>query len=159
MAAKETHDYFNDRGLTAMNDRGDRMTVGGDDTLLTKSGALGAQLVAEAEQMSKQAIDELTKTGQTEKSVGKISQLWPTKVWAGGEDGHALPLQDWHEEVLHQICIEQIFPGVVDSFSSKAARAGQSELIPGGNVDPLTPKPPVPDNMGDFVTLRGDPLG
>jgi hypothetical protein len=159
MAAKETHDYFNTRGLTVMNDRGDRMNVGGDGTLLTKSGALGAQLVGEAEQMSKQAIDELTRTGHTEQSVEKISQLWPTQVWTGGEDGHALPLQDWHDDVLHQICIDEIFPGVVDSFSSKAARAGQSELIPGRIVDPLTPAPPVPDNMGDFISPRGDRMG
>jgi hypothetical protein len=159
MAAKETHDYFNERGLTVMNDRGDRMNVGGDGTLLEQSGALGASRAAEAEQMSKQAIDDLTKTGQTDKSIEKISQLWPTKVWVGGEDGHALPLQDWHEEVLHQLCVEQIFPGVVDSFSSKAARAGQPALIPGGIVDPAIPRPPMPDDMGDFTTPRGDPMG
>ena len=159
MAAKETHDYFNDRGLTVMNDRGDRMTVGGDGTLLKESSRLGAQLVGEAEQLSKLAIDELTSTGQTDKTVEKISQLWPTKVWSGGEDGHALPLQDWHEDVLHQICIDEIFPGVVDSFSSKAARAGQPKLIDATIVDSPIPQPPVPENVGDFTTPRGDPMG
>jgi hypothetical protein len=159
MAAKDTHDYLNDRGLTVMNDRGDRMNVGGDGTLLTKSGALGARVAGEAEQASKQAIEELIKTGETEKTVETISKLWPTKVWIGGDDGHALPLQDWHDDVLHQICIEKIFPDVVDSFSSKAARAGQPELIPGGIMDPTTPKPPVPEDMGDFPTRRRDPVG
>lgn len=151
MAAKEVHDYFNKRGLSVMNDQGDRMNVGGDDTLLTESGALGARRVAEAEQMSKDAIDSLITTGQTEKSVEKISTLWPTKVWVGGETGHALPLQDWQDEVLHQICIEEIFPSVVNSFSSEAARAGQPELISGGVSEPV-PTPPMPDSMS------GDPF-
>ncbi|TAM82298.1 MAG: hypothetical protein EPN43_13800 [Jatrophihabitans sp.] len=159
LAAGETHDYLNKRGLTVVNDRGDRMTVGGDNTLLTESGALGARVAAEAAQASHQAIEDLIGTGVTDRTVDKIAALWPTQVWVGGEGGHGVPLQDWHEDVLHDLCRTQIFPGVVDSFNSKVARAAQPGLVDGGLRDPATPPPPLPDNLGDFVTPRGDPMG
>ncbi len=158
MAAGETHDYFNARGLTVVNDRGDRMRVGGDNTLLTESGGLGARVAAEAAELSRQAIEELTKMGETDKTVGRIAELWPTKVWVGGEDGQALPLSDWHDEVLRGLCEKEIFPGVVDSFNSKVARAGQSELVAGGVGEPES-RPPIPSELGDFVTPGGDPAG
>jgi hypothetical protein len=159
LAAGETHDYFNHRGLTVVNERGDRIRVGGDNTLLTESGALGARIAGEAAQMSQQAIDEITRTGKTDKSIERIAQLWPTKVWVGGEDGQAVPLENWHDEVLHELCRKEIFPGVVDSFNSKVARAGQSDLVEGGLRDPEVSAPPLPPNLGDFVTPKGDPMG
>lgn len=159
LAAGMTHDYFNQRGLTVVNARGDRIQVGGDSTLLTKSGALGAQIAGEAAQLSQQALDELTRTGQTDKTVDKIAALFPTSVWVGGEDGRAVPLSEWHDEVLHEICKTQIFPDVVDSFNSKVARAGQSELIEGGVTDKAAQTPPLPTNMGDFVLPRGAGMG
>ena len=159
LAAGETHDYFNHRGLSVMNDRGDRMNVGGDNTLLTKSGALGAQVAAEAAQASHQAIEDLLRTGATEETIDKIAALWPTQVWVGGEGGRPIALQDWHEDVLHDICRTKIFPDVVDSINSKIARGFQADLVPGGLHDDVTPPPPLPDNLGDFVTPRGAPMG
>lgn len=124
LAAGMTHDWFNERGLMVVNGRGDRMRVGGDSTLLTESGRLGAT-VAEAAQRSQQAIDDLARTGTTAHTVDAIVALFPTKVWVGGESGKALPLEEWwHTDVLRQICEEEIFPDTVDSFNSKAARAG-----------------------------------
>ena len=38
LAAGAVHDWFNERGLSVGNARGDRMTVGGDDTLLDSPG-------------------------------------------------------------------------------------------------------------------------
>ncbi|HEX6678045.1 MAG TPA: hypothetical protein VF486_23890 [Actinomycetes bacterium] len=157
LAAGMTHDYLNERGLVVGNDRGDTLHVGGDSTLLTKSGRLGATVAAEAAQMSQRAIDELSRTGTTEITVERISALFPTKVWASaGSDGttRPLPLEEWQDEVLHQLCLRKIFPDVVDSWNSKAARAGQSELVEGGVRDQPTP-PPVPTNLGDFVLLTG----
>jgi hypothetical protein len=160
LAAGDTHDYFNHRGLTVKNDRGDRMTVGGDNTLLTKSGQLGAQVAGEAAQMSKRSIEDLLRKGETDKTIDKIAELWPTKVWVGGENGYELPLEQWHDEVLHEICVKEIFPDVVDSASSKIARAGQPTLLPGRVIDsPRVPAPPLPANIGDFVTPPGDPMG
>ena len=72
---------------------------------------------------------------------------------------HALPLEQWHDDALHEICRTQIFPGVVDSFNSKVARAGQSELVGGGLRDDPDPPPPMPTDLGDFVTPSGDPMG
>src|SRR5262249_12918885 len=112
----------------------------------------------EAAQMSQQAIEELAKGGRTDKTVDKIATLWPAKGWVGAEDGHAIPLQNWHDEVLHDICTKEIFPGVVDSFNSDAARARQSQLVEGGLRDDATP-PPLRPNLGDFVTPRGNPMG
>jgi hypothetical protein len=159
MASGAVHDHFNDTGLTVMNDRGDRMRVGGDNSLMSESGALGALRVGEAEQLSKRTVEDLARTGETSVTIDRIAELWPTKVWEGGEDGRAVPLQDWHEDVLHDFCRRHIFPDVVDSFSSKVARAGQSELLPGGVRDEPVPAPPVPPDLGDFVAPGGDPTG
>jgi len=76
LAAGMTHDYFNERGLVVGNDRGDRLHVGGDSTLLSKSGMLGATIAAEAAQMSQRAIDDLIRTGTTRNTVEQISALF-----------------------------------------------------------------------------------
>ena len=82
--------------------------------------------------------------------------MFPTKVWVGsGGSARALPLEEWHDEVLHQLCREKIFPEVVDSFNSKVARAGQSELLEDGVRDTPAP-PPIPTDLGDFVLPSGD---
>jgi hypothetical protein len=165
LAAGETHDYFNKRGLMVVNDRGDRMRVGGDATLLTESGALGARIAGEAAQLSQQAIYNLMTAGRTDASVDRIASLWPTKVWVEETTGrvcrpaHAVPLQDWHEDILHRLCREDIFPDVVDSLNSKVARTASPALVEGGFQDRQPPGVPLPDNLGDFVTPRGDPMG
>ncbi len=165
LAAGMTHDYFNERGLLVVNDRGDRMRVGGDATLLTESGALGARLAAEAAQMSQLALLDLMRAGRTDNTVDRIASLWPTKVWVEEttgrvcRPGRAVPLQDWHEDVLHRLCREEIFPDVVDSFNSKVARAASPQLVEGGFRDAPDRVVPLPDDLGDFVTPRGNPMG
>jgi len=156
LAAGMTHDYFNERGLTVGNDNGDVVKVGGDSTLLTESDRKGAELAARAAQLSQQAIDELSKTGTTTVTIDKISRLFPNKVYEGGtgDDAHPVPLERWHDDYLHQVCVKKIFPDVVDSFNSKVARAGQSELVEGGFRDVPTP-PPHPTNLGDFELPAG----
>ena len=165
LAAGETHDYWNKRGLMVVNDRGDRIRVGGDATLLTQSGELGARVAGEAAQMSQQAIDDLMSTGGTDKTVDRIASLWPTKVWIEESTGRvcrparAVPLQEWHEDVLHRICREEIFPDVVDSLNSKVARTASPRLVEGGFQDRAPAGVPLPDDLGDCVTPRGDPRG
>jgi hypothetical protein len=160
LAAGMTHDHFNSQGLNVGNERGDCMQVGGDNTLLTNSGRLGATVAAEAAQASQQAIDDIIRTGTTSHTVDSLAALWPTKVYVGeGESAEAKSLEDWHDEVLHEICVKTIFPDVVDSFNSKVARAGQPDLLPGGMVDPETPAPPLPTDMGDFELPPGDGTG
>lgn len=165
LAAGQTHDYWNERGMLVVNERGDRMRVGGDATLLTQSGELGARIAGEAAQASQQAISDLMRTGGTDKTVDQIGMLWPTKVWVEESTGRvcrparAVPLQDWHEDVLHRLCREEIFPDVVDSFNSKVARAASPQLVEGGFQDRAPAGIPLPDNLGDFVTPRGDPMG
>ena len=156
LAAGMTHDYFNERGLVVGNERGDKLQVGGDSTLLTKSGHLGATLAAQAAQMSQQAIDDLTRTGTTNNTVEQITALFPTKVWVTYPGGaqRPLPLEQFHDEVLRRICRETIFPDVVDSFNSKVARAGQPNLLEGGIRD-LPDPPPIPTDLGDFVLPPG----
>jgi hypothetical protein len=155
LAAGETHDFFNARGLMVANERGDRMQVGGDSTLLTKSGELGARIVGEAAALSRKAIDDILASGRTQVTVDQIWRLFPTKVWANVKGAEtALPLEQWQDDVLHDICKKHIFPDVVDSFSSKTVRLlspALSESPVGRRGGTTTPAPPPPPNMGDFV--------
>ncbi len=161
LAAGETHNYFNERGLSVSNQRGDVMQVGGDDTLLTKSGPLGAQLAAEASQMSRDSVQHIAHEGDETHSLDDILQLVPTSIWhhteAAGWTLH--PLEQWQDNVLHKVCVDEIFPDVVDSASSKLARGAQSELVEGGvELDPKMPKPVLPplDQLGDFPAHKGN---
>jgi hypothetical protein len=165
LAAGNTHDYFNHRGLYVRNGQGDIMKVGGDNSLLEKSLPLGAERAAEASKLSQQAIDDLLKKGATDLSVDRIWQLVPTEVFAAPYEswrgtsrvtGRFYGLEEWHDEVLHDICVNEIFPDTVDSFSSKAVRAFGRELSDDftekmGNQSPSLPIPPVPENLGDYI--------
>ena len=160
LGAGATHDYFNQRGLSVRNARGDQFTVGGDDTLLSESSALGAQLAGEAAHTSQQAIDELLETGTTGITVEQILELVPSVIlWrTAGGGWKDMPLEQWQDDVLHDICIEEIFPDLVDTLStSTIVRAFSSELVEGGHSqDSSGPPPPEPRGpMGDFPLPSG----
>ncbi len=154
LAGGEAHDYFNKRGLSVSNERGDILNVGGDDTMLSKSGPIGAELAGEAAKMSRTAIENLCQTGTTDIELEDIWQLIPTSVWTPTSDGgwEKRSLEDWQDEVLHQVCVEEIFPGLVSSITSKAGRL-QPEMVEGG-VELNTP-PPVPPGWLDTVLSGG----
>ena len=162
LAGKDVHDYFNKRGLSVSNERGDTLQVGGDDTLLSKSGPVGAEVAAEAAKMSRDTIDETSRKGTSPTTVEDIWKLFPTSVWTYAEGAWTKrSLADWQTEVLHQICIDEIFPDVVTSFSSKVIRALPSQLVEGGvglagsPATGMVPPIPTASEMGDWVVPRG----
>jgi hypothetical protein len=76
------HDWFNERGLIVENDNGDRLAVGGDDTLLSKSGPAGAMVAGLAASKSRQAINDLMLKGQTEWTVDRSSDSCRSGWWS-----------------------------------------------------------------------------
>lgn len=57
------------------------VAVGGDNTLLDRSGPVGAELAAEASNMSRQEIADLLWEGTSDITTDKIFQLVPTSVF------------------------------------------------------------------------------
>lgn len=130
LAGNDAHTYFNETGLWVSNPQGDKLRVGGDDTLLAEgaAGPLGTLRTAEAAEMSRNAIDDLLKTGATTHTVDSIMQLVPDSIWTQNKDGlwAKRPLETWQDEVLHQVCIDEIFPKIVETVvKSKAGLASK----------------------------------
>jgi hypothetical protein len=152
LSAKAAHDYFNDHGLSVKNEAGTKMRVGGDDTLLSKSDEIGAETTAQAAAMSRQAIDDLLKTGQTDQTVDAIMRLVPKWVVVEHLDGKedTFGLADFQSEVIKSLCYEQLFPELVDSWKGLGVRMLGSEMVKGG-VGGNAPASP----MGDFPTDTG----
>ncbi|MFL6074572.1 MAG: hypothetical protein ACJ73S_14350 [Mycobacteriales bacterium] len=156
LAAGAAHDYFNKHGLLVENDNGDRMAVGGDDTMLSKSGPLGAMVAGLAASKSRQAIDDLMRTGATEWTVDRIFGFVPQRVvipTPKGGPGKVYSLAEFQQEVLHDLCMKQLFPELLDSaksdlvryFGSRMVDGGISQDSPGGKARPLPPGDyPVP---------------
>lgn len=134
LAAGAAHDYFNERGLAVANDRGDTMHIGGDDTMLKEgvAGQLGTELTAEAAHLSQQAIAELLQDGKTSITPETIFELVPKFVWVSSGGGFVkMPLEQWQDAVVKQLCFDTIFPDVVDSLRSNV-RFISSELVSSG---------------------------
>jgi len=133
LAAGAVHDWFNERGLSVGNRNGDRMNVGGDDTLLSQSGRLGAERAGEAAHLSQQAIAELLREGATGITVERIFDLVPTSVFVTTDDGERqLSLEQFQDEVVHDLCRETIFPQVVRALTSDAVRHTAPDMVSGG---------------------------
>jgi hypothetical protein len=145
-AAGAVHDHFNEGGLTVRNRSGDQFKVGGDDTLLSESDQVGAELAGRAAELSRTAIQELLASGTTAITVDQIFALTPqTIVWTG-ETGRQAPrelsLAQFQEDVVHDLCIHHIFPDLVSSMKGQAIRGASAEMVPGGvSVDSGTPTP------------------
>jgi hypothetical protein len=156
LAAGSTHDLLNERGLWVGNERGDRIRVGGDDTLLSQSGQLGAQVAGEAAARSRRAIEDTLRTGRAADDVAAIWALFPTFVYDGRTP---VPLADWQDGVLHDLCRREIFPDVVDSAKSKVVRGASPELsgagIELGGAPAPGPVVPAPGDLGDWVVGPG----
>lgn len=134
LAAGAVHDWFNEHGLTVFNSEGTKMQVGGDDTLLSKSDAVGAQTAARAAEMSRQAIDDLMTTGTTDKTVDVIMALVPQQVQIELLDGSTLVLglADFQTEQIKPLCYEKIFPDLCDSLKGDVVRGVGSKMVKGG---------------------------
>lgn len=157
LSAGTAHDYFNSKGLLVENDNGDRIAVGGDDTMLSRSGPAGAQIAGQAAARSRQAIDELLTTGQTEWSVDRIFGFVPQRVVVqlpkGGQ--HTMSLAQFQTDVVHDLCVSLLFPQLLgllpggESGTADIVRYFGSELVDGG-VESTARQPlgdyPVPAN-------------
>ena len=120
LATKAVHDYFNERGLIVQNgEQSIQFAIGGDDTLLTESGAMGIATASVAAQSSQRAIRELLATGTTEVTPERILALVPQWVVPAGKD--PIPLKDWNEKTLRDLCFGEIFRKAV----AKCLVAGQ----------------------------------
>lgn len=157
-AAGAVHDHFNAGGLVVRNRNGDQFRVGGDDTLLSQSNELGAELAGRAAEMSRTAIQDLLATGTTAITVDQIFALTPqTIVWTG-ETGAApareLSLAEFQDDVVHNLCLEHIFPDLVTSMKGGVIRAS-GEMVSGGLSQDSGVPPPSPGPVGDFPTPAG----
>ena len=134
LAAGAAHDWFNEHGLFVENERGDKFQVGGDDTLLAKSGPIGAELAGEAAEMSRTAITELLTNGITAITSEKILALVPKFIHATTEESgdQKMPLANWQNTVLFELCWKTIFPDVATRLSGEAVRMASSEMVSGG---------------------------
>lgn len=155
-AAGAAHDYFNKIGLTVMSADGTvRMRVGGDDTLIAQSGPVGAAAAAQAATLSRQAIDELMNTGTTELTTEKIFALVPTAVVPDG-GGAPIPLEQWQDSVLHDLCFTEIFPDYYSSLASAVIGTFGAEMVEGG-MSRDSGRSPLP--MGDYPAPGGPAMG
>jgi hypothetical protein len=155
--AGAAHDYLNEHGLKVSNKRGDVFWVGGDDTLLKNSGPLGAELAGEASRMSRQAIEDLLDTGETAITPEAIFELVPTSVMVENDAGEsrAVGLEDWQDEVLHQLCIDVVFPELLESVKLQVIGTMSPDLVEGGISQDVGQEPPEPA-MGDYPIPSGD---
>jgi hypothetical protein len=162
LSAGAVHDYFNKHGLLVENDNGDRIAVGGDDTMLSKSGPAGAKIAGMAAARSRQAIDDILKTGQTAWTVDRIFSLVPQRVvmLLPKGDRQTLSLAQFQANVVHGLCTNLLFPQLLgilpggDSTTADIVRYLGSELVEGGIES--TARPPV----GDYpVPAKGRDAG
>jgi hypothetical protein len=155
-AAGSVHDYFNARGVSVVSSDGSlTMTVGGDDTMLAKSGALGGYAAASAASMSRRMIEETMDTGTSTVTIKDIFALVPTAVVVPGAPA-PMPLDQWQDEVLHDLCFSTIFPDYYSTLKSAVIGAFGSEMVDGGiSRDSGRAAPPAP-SMGDFPTPPGN---
>jgi hypothetical protein len=147
-ASGAVHDHFNKIGLTVQSADGSvRMRVGGDDTLISQSGPVGAAAAAQAATMSRQAIDELMNTGTTAITTERIFAFVPTAVVPDGSST-PVPLEAWQDSVLHDLCFQTIFPDYYSTLASAVIGTFGAEMVEGG-MSQDSGRAPVPA-LGDF---------
>jgi hypothetical protein len=147
-AAGAVHDYFNARGVTVTSSDGTlTMRVGGDDTMLAKSDAVGTQAAASAATLSRKMIEEIMDFGTSSITFQDIFALVPTSVVVADVP---VPLDQWQDQVLHDLCFSTIFPDYYSTLKSAIIGAFGSEMVDGGiSPDAGRAAPPAPP-IGDF---------
>jgi Domain of unknown function (DUF4157) len=105
LSAGLVHAHFNKSSLVAAGRPGNpRCRLWGDRTLF--AGEDGAAQAAAAAHASRQAIAELLETGHTDITSRQIFESFPCQVEVGGE---LLPLPEWHETSLRELCFDDLF--------------------------------------------------
>jgi hypothetical protein len=114
LSAGIVHAYFNKSSLVvASRPGGPRYRLWGDRTLF--AGEEGAAQAAIAARTSRQAIAELLEKGHTSISSRQIFELFPSYV---DVDGELLPLPQWHETTLRELCMHNLF-GLPDTQAKR----------------------------------------
>jgi Domain of unknown function (DUF4157) len=105
LSAGIVHAYFNKNSLVvASQPAGPRYRLWGDRTLF--AGEDGAVQAAIAAHESLQAIAELLEKGHTGITSRQIFERFPSYV---DVDGTLLPLPQWHETTLRELCMHNLF--------------------------------------------------
>lgn len=151
-AAGFVHDALNAVGLTVVNGNGEMFRTGGDDTLLSNSDAAGAQAAGTAASMSRQRIEDILNTGDSAIKVEQIFANVPVSVVQDGA-GAPVPLEQWQDDYLHQMCMEKYFPDYYDTLKSAVIGTFSAELVKQG-ISQDSPGAPRPV-LGDFPTGGG----
>ncbi|MGB5952685.1 MAG: hypothetical protein WBG57_09265 [Ornithinimicrobium sp.] len=174
-AAGEVHNYFNREGLEVENALGTRFRVGGDNTLLTESNSVGAMLASQAAHNSQGAIMAILNGEEPASSAEDILQVVPSKVVVTdprplalptmqaplpGGISRAVPLEEWHDGYLRDLCFGTIFPAYEDAGQGMIVRALGSTLVEGGMSQDVgtAPEPELSGPMGDFPVPSGDTM-
>jgi hypothetical protein len=145
------HDYFNARGLTVVSSDGSQtMTVGGDDTMLAKSDILAGWVAGSAASMSRRMIEETLDTGTSTVTIKDIFGLVPNSIVMPGAP--PMPLDQWQDQVLHDLCFNTIFPEYYSTLKSAVIGAFGSEMVDGGISRDVGRAAPPPSPVGDFPT-------
>lgn len=92
-------------------------------------------------------------------TVDQVFQLIPQFVMVNSTRGtRKVPLADWQQEVVHDLCTRELFPDLVSTFSQNtAARAVSDKMLDAGvSIDAGKPPPPeAASRPGDYPTLAG----
>ena len=102
LAVKVVHEYLNKQSLIVSASHSDpRFRLNGDHTLL--AGRDGALRAAQAAAMSRRAIAELLRDGETTVSSWDIFDSFPDHV---EQAGRMVSLREWHRQSLRTLCTE-----------------------------------------------------
>jgi hypothetical protein len=104
-ATRVVHDYLNTRPLiVASQPDGRQYQIRGDRTMLDDDA--GAIAAASAATASRRAISDLLDHGHTAITCSEILAMVPRLVVS---DGALIPLPDWHDGALKQLCMTRLF--------------------------------------------------
>ena len=111
LAVKVAHEYLNKRSLVvSAGPDGPRFRIYGDHTLLASQE--GALRTAQAAALSRRAISDLLRCGETSVDSWDIFDSFPDHV---EHDGRLLSLPEWHRGALRDLCF--------DLFGQRSTRA------------------------------------
>ena len=102
LAVKVAHEYLNKRSLVvSCGPAGERFRIYGDHTLLASQA--GALRTAQAAALSRRAIADLLRDGETPVDSWDIFNSFPDHV---EQDGRMISLPEWHRGGLRDLCFE-----------------------------------------------------
>lgn len=152
-AAGAVHDHFNKIGLTVTNGRGEQLRVGGDDTLLSKSGPLGADAAAEAAALSRRRVEDHLNTGSCKDiTMERIFAYVPAAVVVDPNQP-AVPLDQWNGDILRAAC-QPVFLEYYEGIKSAIIGTLSADMVATGISEDSPKAPRLP--MGDFPLPAGD---